>query len=596
MNATDGGTNPGTCPGALPVAAETCTAPDCTTPANMMKTFGQAAVDSTKAKDWMVVAWATSEAARDNENTTVTYTKATAGALSPAPEGSSETLYERRAALDARLRRELSPDDYDAYFGPARVERIAAESRVRAMQHIVQGPFPDVHGTAVKGLSSTLIPHGVRESGPACSDASPTSCGATALCVIPEGTGPNRTGAGTCESAMMFNFRPPNNRPVEMITATVKKVGQYGAIVADDMIASTLQDSDVTELVKRFDEHIAPLDHMFFGDSKDKQGHDRDGNGVVIILLTPRVVEFGENFVGFFASDDLLPTSMMPNSNAADMLYMLGPGPTVTVNALSGTIGHEYQHMINYYAKKVNGGSQREDVWLDEGIATFAEDMLGYGSDAFPNIAAYIMSIDQISLTGYGLTGDASTADSPGRRGMAHLLVRYLFEQKGGATWGSGPADVTDKGGVAAVKGLVQSSDTGTLNFAQANTGRAFSAWVADLLTTAAVTGAAFPGVSCNPMYSLNPPETDAYTNYQRGIDLRGSFVDSRGTMRKLTGPNTTPLDMPMISVPVPANGGEMRTLSVPSGMINVSLQGAADYQDGFRVVPTDQAAASAGS
>jgi hypothetical protein len=562
----DGGTTTHDCPGPLNAAPQSCTDPTCTTPANNVKTFGQAMIDSTKAKDWLVVSWATSEVL--SANTQVTYTKTTQGALSSG---------DRPGAPASRP---------GVNVDPALFDRILAEERVRSMQHDLPGEAYRARGTAVRGLTSALLPPGVRTQSQACSDTAP-SCGATALCVIPEGSGPDRTGAGTCESALMFKFRPPNNAPAEMITATVKKVGQFGAIVADDAIGSSLQDSDTSEIIKRFDEHIAQLDHMFFGDSKDSQGKDRDGNGVVIILLTPKVTEFGARFVGFFASDDLLPTSAMPDSNAADMLYMLGPGGDVTLDALSGTIGHEYQHMINFYAKKVNRGSQREDVWLDEGLATFAEDMLGYGSDAFPNIAAYLMQVDQISLTGAALVADPAGPDSPGRRGMAHLLARYFFEQHGGASWGTGAADVADKGGIAAVKGIVQSSDTGTLNFGDA-TGRKFSAWVGDLLTTIAVSGAGFPSVSCNPMYHLLPPETDAYTHYPRGIDLHGSFVDGKGTTRMLNGPNTSPLDMPMDMPPVPTNGGEVRTLSVPSGVVDVTLSGPADYDDGFRIVPTD--------
>jgi hypothetical protein len=595
--ATDGGTetfdafvpNNADCPGPLAESKQTCP-PGCQTPnANNMREFGEATLDTLKGKSWLVVTWAVSEVAAASANAVVSYTKSSSGALTPSIAPISADA--RFTADMARARAILGDAAFDAVFGAAHTNRVRGEATVNAMQKKEPYTYPPSTGTAIRGRAA---PH-TRTQGQACSVDMPM-CGATALCVIMEGMT-----SGTCETSLMLKFRT-GATTFDMVTATVKKVGTYGGFVVDDAIAGMVQQSDIDELSKRFDEHIAPLDHMFFGDSKDAQGHDRDGNGVVMIFLTERVRQLaGNEVVGFFAKDDLLPTSMAPTSNAADILYMVPPGmqpapnPMITLDQVSGTIAHEYQHMINYYAKKIINNSSQEDTWLDEGLATFAEDVQGYGSDSFKNIAAYLMMVDQISLTGYGLQASSDTAaDSIGRRGMANLLVRYYFEQKGGATWGTGGADVTDKGGIAAVHALVQSKDTGTLLFTQETTGRKFGSWVADLMTAVAISNAAYPGVSCNPMYHFLPPAADAYTHYQRGIDLRRMFMTADGMMVTLMGPNTATLENDP-SIPLPTNGGEVRTLALNAGQTKVVVGGSADYDIGFHAVLTDMNEAGPG-
>ncbi|CAN0577283.1 unnamed protein product, partial [Laminaria digitata] len=212
---------------------------------------------------------------------------------------------------------------------------------------------------------------------------------------------------------------------------------------------------------------------------------------------------------------------------------MQPPGAGITLDNLSGTLAHEYQHLINYYAKVINRQSSAEERWLDEGLATFAEDVQGYGADSFKNIAAYLASVGETSLTGFGLiAGNENEADSNARRGMAHLLIRYMYEQSGGATL-TGAAELSDGGGVAKVRALVQSADTGVDLFSD----RGLDTWLQDLLTVVAVDGAGYPGVSCNPKYSLVDPATDDYTGYTRGIDLRTSMVDFEGATIPLNGP-----------------------------------------------------------
>lgn len=582
MTGNDGGTgapdggNVARCEPILPAAEVICEAPACEATEGT-KRFGEATLDSADSTSWVVPIWATSEVAGANDNATVDYTSTTEGGLTARGRGHA-SLAEQRAAARARTEAFLGPDAYAQLFRAERVERIRAEAAIRAMQRTGADASgaAGATGTAIRGRTRELLPPGVLQQSAACSAAAP-SCGATSLCVIPEGASD-----GTCETAVALKFRT-DSTSFEMVNATVRRVGTYGAILIDDADAASLSEADATELLDRFDRHIAPLDHQFFGEPRDAQGRDRDGNGVVIFFLTKRVAaRGGAALVGYFQSDDLLPSAQERTSNAADILYMQPPGGTISMNAISGTIGHEYQHLINYYQKKLLRDSGPEDVWLDEGISSFAEDMLGYGGDAFENIAAYLASIDQTSLTGQGLLDEE---DSSQRRGMAHLLVRYVFEQGGGATFAS-PGMATDGGGIAAVEKLVQSADTGTLLFTTATTGRTFHEWVGDLFTTIAVDGAEYPDVSCNPRYSLIAPETDAFTQNQRGIDLRTSFLNTRGQSVDLMGPLTATFgdDSGII---IPTNGGEIRTVAVSAGTVKITVSGSVDYEVGFRPVPS---------
>lgn len=516
-----------TCSGSLPQAERFCTDSACSATSDD-KVYGQYTLDPAVSKKWLVVSYVGSDIQTDNVG--LKYGLKAEGALSRA---------------GGRLRKP-TPAPVD----PQRAARIAAEARIRAMA--VTGPLPDrLAGTHIEAQGSD------RKAG-ACSAAAP-KCEGAQLCVIPAGTT-----TGSCADKLTIKWRDyaGGTATFQDVAATVKAVGEFGAIVVDD--AATVSDTDVTALLKRFDEHIAPLDHAFFGKPVYKDGKDRDQNGVVILFLTDRIEEVSTEMVGFFDATDI---GTAANANGADLLYMRPPSPKISLNQLSGTIGHEYQHLINYLSKKSHG-SDREEVWLDEGLSTFAEDMLGYGEDSFKNIAAYLSAVGSTSLTGAGTLG--GDPDSIQRRGMAHLLVRYYFQANGGASFGPGPAELTDNGGVAAIQKLVNSDATGMDLFSESRGG--IQGWVRDLLITVAINGADYPKVSCLKGYQLGEPEEDAYTHYQRGINLRKSLPGIT-----LNGPATTAFEAGDSIVPV--NAGEVFTLDLTTAKSEASVS-AAVYED----------------
>src|SRR5688572_4712755 len=239
----DGTDDNANCPADFPDADTTCMGASCT-----------ADLAGATSSKWVSVTWISSEI-NTNENTDVAYTKAAAGAL-----------LARRASLRENARDRHSPAQYEALYHPNIDARIAAEARLRS-EWPARANVDRFDGTRIRGRSAELLPDGVHQAPlAACTQAAP-ACGEAAVCV-----------ADACESALTIKLRA-GGQNVD-IDATVKKVGTYAAIVTDD--ADTVSDADVDELLERFDTHIAPIDHMLFGEPKNSTGDDFDRNGVVL--------------------------------------------------------------------------------------------------------------------------------------------------------------------------------------------------------------------------------------------------------------------------------------------------------------------------
>ncbi len=545
------------CPAALPAAPTKCDVPSCTPgTGSSTKTMARAELSGADGTRWLVMSYATSSFASDNENTTLNFEKRAPGGL----------LSGARPSPKARL----TEAERDVFYSASRMARVRAESNIR--QKAMRGLIPPGSGTAITGVRDPSI----QKQSTACSAAN-RSCGETALCVIPEGQT-----EGTCESQLNLKFALEDTQNPTTFTATVKKVGASVAIVLDDVDSAKLSDADATTLIERFESHIAPLDHALFGEPAQK---DRDNNGVVILLVTSKLRDISTALAGVFFSDDMRPTAQAPHSNAADMLYLQPPGADVNLDQLSGTIAHEYEHILNYTSKViVNQNAEPETVWLDEGLATFAEDIAGYGEDSFKNIIVYLEQAPFTSLTGYGtLHGNAGAADSLERRGMAHLMVRYLYEGAGGATFGDAAGAATDKGGLARVKQLVQSGDTGFDVLLAHSGGRNLGTLMGDFLTTVGVDGT---GLECLAGVGYEGTTPVPYTGFVRGVRLRGTLTTPSGTSLRFMGPRTDAFENAQ-DVDFPLNGGDFRTVELtPTGSADIRLGGpSADIDASFRVV-----------
>jgi hypothetical protein len=190
---------------------------------------------------------------------------------------------------------------------------------------------------------------------------------------------------------------PSQNNPCTQfttVTSEVKYINDKVIIYSD--IASPpggFTALDYQQIGDEFSTLIYSTDVAYFGTPLDL-----DNNGRIIILYTPEVNKLTpsgnpSSFVGgFFWAGDLFPTTgagSCSQSNMAELFYVLTPDPTGQFNGnirnttqvrqgTRGTIAHEFQHMINA-SERIRSPIEQdfEDVWLDEGLAHFAEDAVG---------------------------------------------------------------------------------------------------------------------------------------------------------------------------------------------------------------------------
>jgi hypothetical protein len=286
--------------------------------------------------------------------------------------------------------------------------------------------------------------------------------------------------------------------------AVVASVSAHAIIAVDTLDgppATLFTPAVLDSIAQEFDNTTYPTDAAYFGTPTDV-----DGNGRVIVLFTGQINKLtpansSNGFVGgFFFAGDFFPTtdqgggpnSFCPQSNNAEIFYLLSPDPTgrfgnVRTTAsvrqgTRGTIAHEFQHMINAGRRFQNPAvSEFESSWLDEALAHFAEDAVGrvergFGDLQTLTLADLLPAGNQAAnndfnafffqnlarLTYWMLRPDTSAATSKhadqnlSTRGAAWSLVRYAADNFSG----DAPRAFTLK--------LAAGPDTGTKNFTAA--------------------------------------------------------------------------------------------------------------------------------
>ena len=172
----------------------------------------------------------------------------------------------------------------------------------------------------------------------------------------------------------------------DLVTAKVRLVSKRAILYEDRTAEGSLRQEDVTLFAGLFDDPIYPVDTENFG-----YPSDLDGNGRVIILFTPTVNRLSppdsDDFIGgFFFGLDLMPN--LEHSNAGEVFYVLVPDPAgeygnvwgadLIRRLVSPILAHEFQHMISHNERLFERGApQREALWLSEGLAHMAEDLVG---------------------------------------------------------------------------------------------------------------------------------------------------------------------------------------------------------------------------
>jgi hypothetical protein len=271
--------------------------------------------------------------------------------------------------------------------------------------------------------------------------------------------------------------------------ATARVVGQRVAIFVDDSTPNAYTQTDLNNVGQLFDSHLYPIDTTAFG-----RESDLDNNGVVIVLLTPEVNRLSPTcqttqsvILGYFFGLDLLPNQS--HSNGGEIFYGVVPG-TVShgcsvpeadaIQSLPPVFIHEFQHMISFNQHVLVRGGQAEDIWLNEGLSHFAEELGGenvpdaFCMPAFTNCESQFGGGDISNAYGYLNDTESSFLIEPGKssgtleeRGANWLFVRWLGDHFA----------ATEPQATELTRALLQTNRTGAANVS-AVTGEDFSTLV----------------------------------------------------------------------------------------------------------------------
>ena len=235
------------------------------------------------------------------------------------------------------------------------------------------------------------------------------------------------------------------------VIATARVVGTHAAIFLDDSApAGGFTDQDLQALGRQFDSELYPIDRGSFGAESDV-----DGNGVVVILLTPKVnalvgrSECITSFVtGYFLGADLAPEVRLLYNNG-EVFYGLVPDPAGVASCpataeqvrrlIPVTFIHEFQHMISFNQHVLVRNGDTEVLWLNEALSHLAEELGGryYDSLHVTATASQFYIGNLYNAYQYLIDPAASamvTEEPPGElaeRGAEWLFVRYLMDRFG---------------------------------------------------------------------------------------------------------------------------------------------------------------------
>jgi hypothetical protein len=270
--------------------------------------------------------------------------------------------------------------------------------------------------------------------------------------------------------------------PLDVRAATVKSVGTHVILMEDNTNPSGgFTTAQYDSIAATFDTLAYPAVAGNFG-----APFDVDANSRVIALYTAAVNDLtpagsGSYIGGFFYSRDLYSTASCAGSNQGEMFYMLAPDPTgahgnvrsaaFVEGVTIGTLGHEFQHLINASRRLYGGGGPYplEQVWLNEGLSHIAEEEVYYASTLHgpgENIGIAQLTASQtqqdrffqFAEANFGrlrqwllrpdTAGPFKNADALAIRGATWSFLRYAADRKGGieSTLWSGLAFSPDTG------------------------------------------------------------------------------------------------------------------------------------------------------
>ncbi len=170
------------------------------------------------------------------------------------------------------------------------------------------------------------------------------------------------------------------------VGATVVYAGAPGVLYLDDKQnagAEQFTTADFEQLGQLFDNYLYVTDTTAFGRESDINGDQH-----IAILITPAVNALTSDctngrVIGFTFANDLVPSAV--GSNAREMFYVLTTSVATSLCSavtrasalaqLPPTLIHELQHMISFNQHVLLRNGDDQDIWLNEGLSQFAEEL-----------------------------------------------------------------------------------------------------------------------------------------------------------------------------------------------------------------------------
>jgi hypothetical protein len=174
------------------------------------------------------------------------------------------------------------------------------------------------------------------------------------------------------------------------IRAVVRRVGDNSIWVEDvENPQGGFTSDDYDLLSDEFDDHIYEELVSWFGEPTDL-----DNNGRVVIVISEQVNRVTEQALGFVVSVDFFP-DQCPGGNGGEYYYARAPDPQGVVPGPDGETGntlsrqrarsvaslllaHETTHIIQFGRRFQIPGAGTQQIWILEGQATLAEEVVGH--------------------------------------------------------------------------------------------------------------------------------------------------------------------------------------------------------------------------
>ncbi len=183
------------------------------------------------------------------------------------------------------------------------------------------------------------------------------------------------------------------------VTATLQSVTPHGYFWVEN--GMTYDAAALQKSADFWEQTVYPTDHQYFGNEKSP-GPDGD---VHIHILNTRF----QDAAGYYSSEDSFPATLVPFSNARNIIYMNIDAIKFGSDEYNGDLAHEFQHLIHNYE------AQHKTGWIDEGMGDLAIKVNGFSVGGVLNTFARNPS-----------TQLNTWANDP-QGSYAHYAASYLF-------------------------------------------------------------------------------------------------------------------------------------------------------------------------